>query len=221
MGSTKRVETNNLDHNERIHSGDIRPGDQCLFNVTGRHFLVRVLETDSATVRITFPGIDYPVEGMRAYLEFHDETGFYYYPAEILRGPMADQQGVLLSRPTELKRSTHRSSCRVATDLTVRVKDQVHVRRYDAALINISSGGALLQTEAPLDFSSTVEITLSLPGETSHLILGQVVHIIEPAPNAPASEQMIGIKFSNFDPVVEKSLTRYIWRRLQELYPQD
>ena len=221
MGSTKKVETESLDRDERIHSGEIRPGDPCLFNVTGRHFLVRILEADASLIRITFPGIDYPVDGMRANLEFHDETGFYYYSTEVVKGPSSDQQGVLLARPAELKRSTHRSSCRVATDLTVRVKDQVHVRRYDASLINISSGGALIQTEAPFDFSSTVEMTLSLPGETACTILGQVVHLIEAASNNPSSLQMIGIKFVTLAPEIEQSLTRFIWRRLQELYPQD
>ena len=221
MGSSKKVEAESLDRIERIHSGELRPGDPCLFNVTGRHFLVRILEVDASRIRITFPGIDYPVDGMRANLEFHDETGFYYYSTEVVKGPSSDLQGVLLSRPAELKRSTHRSSCRVATDLTVRVKDQVHVRRYDAALINLSSGGALIQTEAPFDFSSTIEMTLSLPGETACTILGQIVHLIEAAPNAPESHQMVGIKFITLDPDIEKSLTRYIWRRLQELYPQE
>lgn len=200
--------------------GGIQAGNRCLINVTGRHFLVEILDVGPDTIRVSFPGADYPIEGMRADIEFHDEAGFYYYSTEVLKGPTPQADGIVLLRPSQLRRSVHRSCCRVSTDLMVRAKDQVHVRRYDAVLVNISTGGALILTEAPFDFSTTVELTLSLPGEPSHTVLGQVVHVVD-APDNARGKQVFGIRFNDLEPEIELSLNRYIWRRLQEIYPQD
>lgn len=193
-------------------------GTRCLLNVMGGHFLVKILEVGKDTMRVSFPGKDYPVENVRVDLEFHDDTGFFYYSTEVVKGPSEIGDGVILRRPTKLQRNLHRESCRVTTDLTVQVKDQVHVRKYDAALIDISGGGALVESEAPFDFSTTVELTLSLPGEPTHVILGQVIHVPGHVGHERGPAQIFGIRFIDVDPEARRSISRYIWQRLQALY---
>jgi c-di-GMP-binding flagellar brake protein YcgR len=194
---------------------------ECLLNVAGRHFLVKILEVTVETVRVSFPARDYPVEGMRAYLEFHDDDGFYYYASQVLKGPTAKGDGLVLYRLSGLKRSMHRGSFRVPTDLTVQVRDQVHARKYNAALLNISAGGALIQTEAPFDFSTTIELTLSLPGEPTHMILSQVVHTSAGTAKGAPCAHHFGVRFVNIDRDAEQSVTRFVSTRLQDLYPAN
>jgi Tfp pilus assembly protein PilZ len=196
-------------------------GNECLLNVAGRHFLVKILEVTVETVRVSFPARDYPVEGMCAYLEFHDDDGFYYHSSQVLKGPSAKGDGLALHRLSELKRSTHRRSFRVPTDLTVQVRDRAHVRKYNAALLNVSAGGALIQTEALFDFSTTIELTLSLPGEPTHLILSQVVHTSAGTAKAAPGVHHFGVRFVNIDPDAEQSITRFVWKRLQDIYPAN
>jgi hypothetical protein len=139
----------------------------------------------------------------------------------VLAGPHTKDGGVLLSRPAELRRNLHRDSCRVPTDLTVQVKDQVHMRRYNAALKNISAGGTLIETEAPFDFSTTIEMTMSLPGESTCLVLCQVVNVVEsPSKHAPGGH-LYCTRFVGIDPDVHALITRFVWRRLRELYPSE
>ncbi len=198
----------------------VEQGAECLLNVIGRHFKVKVLEAGPDTFRVSFPGKDYPVEGMGAVIELHDEKGFYYLRTKVLEGPEVKGEGILLQRTGEIRRHLHRDRVRVPTDLIVQVKEQIHVRKYNADVINLSVGGAQIRTDAPFDFSSIVELTLSLPGEPACTALGQVVHAAEddqPRPNGP--HRFLGVRFIDLDPDAERSIARYIGQRLRELYP--
>lgn len=207
-----------MDHQPE-KSSRLQKGMAGLLNVTGQHFQVIILDVGPDTVRVTFPGKDYPIEGISATLELHDETGFFYYPLEVVQGPSNDSQGILLRQLPNARRNTHRASFRAPTDLTVRVKEQVHIRRYDAALVNISGGGALLRTEAPFDFSSLIEMTVSLPGERQWVILGQVIHIAESVSRDNVKNRFVGVRFLDLDPDVQDAIMGYVWQRMRELYP--
>jgi len=181
-------------------------------------FLVDILEVQPTSVRVSFPGMDYPVEGMNADMEFHDKYGVNAYETTVLEGPRSGVEGIRLAYPRRKKRERHRDWCRVPTDLTVQVKDQIHFRRYDAALINLSAGGALIRTDAPFDLDTTIEMFISLPGEPMHRVLGRVVHINRPESDANQGSIAIGIEFVSPDRKVVESIVKYIWRRLREMY---
>lgn len=198
---------------------EMRAGSSCLLNVLGQYFLVDVLEVGEDAIRVSFPGKDYPVIGMTVHLDVHDANGFDSYEAEVLEGPSRGDSGLVLTRPKESRRTQHRDACRVPTDLTVQVKDQVHVRRYDAALLNLSAGGALIETDAAFDFSTTLELTISLPGESLLRILGQVVHISDETSRATPGARLYGVRFVSMDQDVKHAVSRYAWYRLRELYP--
>jgi len=198
----------------------MRAGSTCLLNVIGQYFLVDLLEVGEDSLRVSFPGTDYPVPGMIVHLDFHDAEGYDSFEAEVLEGPVKEHAGLVLSKPKESRRTQHRDACRVPTDLTVQVKDQIHVRRYDAGLLNLSAGGALIQTDAPFDFSTTLELTMSLPGERLLRILGQVVHISnETRASSPIPQRLFGIRFVSLDSEVRRAISRYAWYRLREMYP--
>ncbi len=202
-------------------STQIAVGNRCLLNVMNRHFMAEIQEVNDDNIRVTFPGKDYPIPGMQVDMEFHDVSGFSYYRTSVFKGPSRGVEGIVLGRPRELKRFQHRESCRVGTDLTVQLKDQVHIRKYDAAVVNISSKGLLARSEAPLAFNATVEVTMSLPGEPSFTVLGQVVHTAGGLGGNEGPGTFFGIRFLDLEPDVENAVSRYIWRRLKELYPSQ
>ena len=199
----------------------LKAGVECMLHVTGRHFLAKILDVNNDVVHVSFPGKDYPIEGMRGALEFHDDEGFFYYAIQVVHGPVRKGSGIVLRRIAGLKRSKHRDACRVPTDLTVQVKDEAHVRRYNAALLNISGGGALVETEAPFDYSTTAELTISLPGEASHNIRCQVVDVLASCNSVHSTGHRYCLRFVEIEPDAEKCITRYVWERLHQLYPPE
>lgn len=194
-------------------STGIKVGASCLVSFMGKHYLVRILELDAKTMKLSFPGRDYPIEGLTVHLEFHDETGIDCYSTEVLGGPSTDSPTIIVQRPPERERHQHRAFWRVSTDLTVQIKDQVHIRRYDASVVNLSQGGALLRTDAPFELDNTVEMTLSLPGYPAHAIYGTVVHINTGASNRNGA--LIGVRFLNVEPPVSRNITDYIWSQMR------
>jgi Tfp pilus assembly protein PilZ len=194
-------------------------GNECMLHVAGRHFLVKVVEVKDDLLRVTFPGKDYPVKGMRGEIQLHDEEGFFYYPIAVVEGPVPKGSGILLRKMSELKRSRHRESCRVPTDLLVQVKDEAHVRHYNATLLNVSAGGAFVQTDAPFDYSTTAELSISLPGEATHTIRCQIVDVIPPCEGGHSVDRRFCLRFMEIDSEAEQCITRYVWERLQQMYP--
>lgn len=197
---------------------ELRVGNRCLLSMMGDFFLVEILAVDKENVQVTFPGSDYPIAGIPVEIQFHDTEGFRCYSSVCVEGPTAGRQGILLRKPQEGRRVLHRDSCRVPTDLTVQVKDQVHVRRYNAALVNLSAGGAFLTSDAPFDFHTSVEMTLSLPSEATLTLLCQVLHIGEPEGEHAPDQRFFGLRFVNPDHYARQSIERYIWQRLNDLY---
>ncbi|HIJ64407.1 MAG TPA: PilZ domain-containing protein [Candidatus Hydrogenedentes bacterium] len=197
---------------------DLQKGNSCFLCFAGRHFLVKVLDVDEETVRVSFSGKDYPIEGVYVDLQFHDEEGFTCYHTIVVEGP-GDGRAILLKRPAEAVRNQHRDCCRVSTDLTVQVRDQIHMRKYDAALLNLSTSGAFLCTQAPFDFTTTVEMTLSLPGQPLHTVLAQVMHVADSLDHRGDAERFLGVRFLETDALAGGPITKYIRQRLQELHP--
>jgi hypothetical protein len=200
---------------------DIRVGNQCLLKVMNQHFMVEILRVDGTAIETSFPGSDYPIAGMGVDLQFHDKHGFNSYQTTVFEGPQQTGNTLLLNAQVRSSRAQHRDSCRVPTDLTVQAKDQVHVRRYDAALRNLSAGGALLETIGPFELGTTLEITLSLPGEPTHGVLGRVVHASNDARRKEGGARLLGVRFVSPDAHVVQSIVRYIWNRLRDLYPPE
>lgn len=199
---------------------DLEAGEHCLLRVMNRHFWVRVETVYDTGLRTTFPGTDYPVPGMKVELEIHEESGYTAFVTEVLAGPFETGGGLLLKTPDEGVFHQHRGSIRVSTDLTVQVRDQVHVRHYSAAMVNLSGGGALLRTIAPLELGTTVEVAISLPGEQRSMVLGVVRHV-HSAPGSQPGERMIGVNFLPLDPAPARSIARFIYQRLVELAPNS
>ena len=197
---------------------DFRVGNTGLLSILNQRFLVTITEVDEDSFMTSFVGADYPLAGMWATLEFHDEEGANTYPVRVLAGPMELGGGVKWSRPQEMRRVQYRQRFRVSTDLTIQVKDQAHVRRYDAALINLSAGGALVRTKASLSFDAMVDVTLNLPEEPNHQVLARVVHINQLATGPNAGETLYGLSFHALSPPVQRSIQHYIQRRMAEMY---
>lgn len=201
-----------------VESEDIRVGNACLLSVMNQLFLVEILNVEPTSIRVSFPGMDYPVEGMAAGLEFHDKSGINTYQTVVLEGPRSGKEGILLQYPHKKIRERHRDWCRVSTDLTVQVKDQIHFRRYDASLVNLSAGGALIRTNAPFDLDTTIEMFISLPGEPMHHVLGRVVHVNRCEDMPTEAPRLFGIQFISPDRKIIESIIKYIWNRLREMY---
>lgn len=210
---------NQQDSQEPEVEPEITVGGNCLLTVTDRLFMVEIVEVNDETIRVSFPGIDYPVDGMLVELEFHDHTGFSVFQAKVITGPRRDGDGILLELPTVSRRQQHRESARIPTDLSAQIKDPAQADKFDGRILNLSTGGALIETEAKFNLGDTIEIIAHLPERPETILAARILYIPEPRETDQGVMNVYGTSFVSFEPGAGRALTRYIWDRLRELYP--
>jgi Tfp pilus assembly protein PilZ len=197
------------------------PGARCLIEVLDRRYLSTVLNVAEDRLRLTFPTLDFPIDGMYVILEFHDDDGFTTYETEVISGPHQVGDGLLVKCPPAEYRSRHRSAWRVPGDFSVQLKGHVHPRRHEAPVVNVSTGGLLVKTHADVDLGDNVDLRFSLPKVEEELIMvGHVVHCAAEDKGADHG-RLVGMQFVSPDPAHVDQIRAYIRRRLRTLYPSS
>lgn len=210
-----------LEHrsNQRNEDTLFVPGNRCLLLLMGQRYLVSIQQADENSVSVSFPIRDFPVEGMRVDLEFHDLEGYTRFESEVMVAPKALGDSLVLRRPPEVLRNYHRGSWRVPVDFKASVKGHVHPRRLSVPVINLSTGGMLLLTDAPLEVDDMLETKLPIPELEDEPFTCKVVHRADAAKSLGGLMQ-VGCSFVSPDPTSIKAISNYIMARLKELGPE-
>lgn len=200
---------------------NFRVGNRGLLILMGSRYLVAVLSVTEDTVVVSFPANDFPIDGMRVDLEFHDVGGYATYETEVLHGPREAGDGVVLRKPETIHLHRHRTSWRVPVDFKAELKDHVHPRVHEVPVINISAGGLLVRTMADLKMNDDVDITFTIPNGPRLKMVAQVMHVSLPPSGRAVPASIVGLQFVGVDPVVQQQIVAYTWRRVREIYPED
>lgn len=193
-------------------------GDKCLVIVAQQRFMVNVLAMDDESLHLSFPGIDYPVAGMSIEAEFHDDQGFSTFTLTVLRGPEKEGEGMLLEMPSGKQRILHRSSVRVPADLGARVRGPADVKYTDARVVNLSTGGALVETSAVFALGVLIELVVQLSDDASYNLQAEIVHVGHMEMGVEHG-YLYGVRVVEHAPGAGRAITQYVWRRLKELFP--
>lgn len=199
---------------------DIALGKELLMTVAGRNFLVEVVDLRSESLRVTFPGIDYPVQGMQVELEMHEPAGFSYYQTTVKKGPLKEGDGVVLEIPAPPRRSMHRDTFRVPTDLKGEVLGPGDDHWTRATVTNLSAGGAYIEMkDESYTEGTTVDLALLLPGDSRRVVQAQILHVVEPREENGQYYYAYGTRFTGYEPGAGREITQYIEGLLRDLYP--
>lgn len=190
------------------------PGTRAVLMTGGRRFLVALLSVQGDVLRVSFPMRDFPVEGMPAVLEFHEERGFAAYDCEVIATPreVGDGLRIRLMR-SEGAESRHRGAWRVDTSIPLTIKGHVHPRRHEGTAVNISAHGMRLTTQAFMEVGDNFDFSMALGEGKQHKGVGQVMHA---APtSAPDEARQYGVRFIGADPALTGAISRYVWRQVR------
>ena len=196
------------------------PGNRCLLLLMDQRYLITIQKADDDSLTVSFPIRDFPVEGMRVDLEFHDTEGYTRFASEVMVAPKAQGDSLVLRRPPELMRTYHRGSWRVPVDFKASVKGHVHPRRLNVPVINLSTGGVLLLTDAEMNAGDMMEIILPVSTLKNDPLTCKVVHRAD-AEQSLGGLVQVGCTFVSPDPTNIKAISDYILERLKELGPEN
>jgi c-di-GMP-binding flagellar brake protein YcgR len=182
-----------------------------------QRFLVSIQKVSDHQIEVSFPVRDFPVEGMRVDLEFHDLEGFTRFESEVLETPKETGDFLVLRRPPAFVRNYHRGSWRVPVAFKAEIKGHVHPRRLHVPVVNLSTGGLLLLTDGELAIDDMIEATLPIDALEGEKMTCKVVHRAEEA--EPSGLFQVGCAFVSPDPALLKAISTHIWNRIRELGP--
>lgn len=197
----------------------IEMGARLLMNVAGQHFMVQVTHLTDKEVRVTFPGIDYPVEGMLVALEVHDDKGFSRYQTRVIEGPRKEGDGVLLERTSIEYWQQHRDSYRIETNLEAKLQLDGQDGEDPGTVTNISTGGVLVDCERKFELNSLLKLRFVLPNGAAAALTVKVLHVGKPREVNSRTLYTYGTNYESYEPGTGHVVTNYIRDRLKELYP--
>jgi len=193
-------------------------GNRCLLLIMGQRFLVSIQKVTENTIELSFPVRDFPVEGMRVDLEFHDMEGFTRFESEVMVAPKELGDFLVVRRPPAFVRNYHRGSWRVPVDFKAQIKGHVHPRRLNMPVVNLSTGGILVLTDSEFEVDDMLEAALPIPELDGEKMTCKVVHRAAESQSPDGLVQM-GCSFVSPDPTALKAIAGYITTRLKELGP--
>ncbi len=195
------------------------PGNRCLLLLMGQRYLVSIQDVAEESVTVSFPIRDFPVEGMRVDIEFHDTEGYTRLESEVLVAPKEIGDGLVLRRTPEFLRTYHRGSWRVPVDFKASVKGHVHPRRLSVPVINLSTGGMLLLTDSEMTVGDMLEAMVPVPTVEKDPFTCEVIHRAD-ATHSLGGLVQVGCRFVSPDPTSVKAISNYILERLKDLGPE-
>jgi hypothetical protein len=197
----------------------LRRGERGFLRVMGNPFLVEILGVNGKEVWVSFPGADYPLDGMGAELEFHAETGYLLFHTHVVRGPRRD--GVVLERTESSEHRQHRRHWRIPTDTTVVLRPLHGQKQYTAIMDNLSAGGLLVRAYAEFPLSCVLDMQLPLDDGALHPMRGRVVFSEESGSFENSPRNRYGIHFAEVPPESRRALIWHLYRRMRKVYPQE
>ncbi len=195
----------------------ISSGSRGKLNVMGKRVGVEVLDVGDHGIRVSYPFADWPAEGISVELDLPSDQGIDRYRATVGYEPeTAYIAGLVLREPVRCEPDVvQRDHCRVPTDLTFHVKESPHPRQFDALVMNLSVGGALLRSELAVTPGHELAIDVSLPSRGVESIPARVVHAVSEQDRG--GERLFGVQFQNQDPETVSAISEYIDHRLQAM----
>ena len=202
-------------------SSDVAVGTQCLVKVTDRLFMVEITEVYDDAMRVTFPGYDYPIEGMILDLDFHDTDGIASYQAKVLEGPKKIGDGILLQKPVESRRMQHRDTARVPVRLDTKMAVKDSSEKHDAVIRNVSTTGAMIESLHLFERGALTDVSFEVPGvEAGEVsLVAEIMFVSKPEHTEAGDRYTYGTRFEGYAPGSGWAVTQYVWARLKELYP--
>jgi hypothetical protein len=183
---------------------------------------IEIADYSGKAVHVRFPGQGLIGGSPWCWLDFEVPGGLARYHTQICAATYDIQDGLLLVRVHGLDRIGIREFARVPVHLPVTLTTS-HGQTYEVMLVNVSSGGALIETdiEADIEFHLRDEVTVQLPLPAKlYTIGGQVVHV-EQTGLGRENRRRYGVRFVEVDRPFLRDLFDFIWLRLTELFPMN
>lgn len=209
---------------------DLRPGMRILVSPPGdalaAAFEATIRQVSASGVRISTPQREgealeaHPGQRLMLFLTLHGRT--YRFSTRVRLVDLELSDSLVLDTPSEVQQTERREFFRLVTRITPRLvaildDEGEEVERLKAQILDLSGGGAQLQTETPIPVGAKVRLAFDLEGEALEIdAIAEVRSHKAPASRAKKSFR-VHCQFSEIARTDVERIVRFIHREQVEM----
>ncbi len=192
--------------------GRFEKGSQCHMRINGRRIPAEVMDVRDRVIRMRCVEDGFAIEGRGIVVEFDEPRGTAaYFTRYLTSAPDAHTELVLL-RSANLNCDELRSFLRVPTEIGVTVTLDDSPAEFSAKLVNISSGGALLESDMLPELEYGERFKMRIAEDPAVSVLGEIVHFSN---DKAGAQPRFGVRFVDVDDDSVRALTWFVWKRVK------
>ncbi|MDZ4859773.1 MAG: PilZ domain-containing protein [Candidatus Hydrogenedentes bacterium] len=195
--------------------GCFEKGSQCHMRINGKRIPAEVLDVRDRVVRIRCAEDGFAPEGRGIVVEFDGPKGTAAYFTRFLTSAPDAHTELVLLRSANLNCDELRSFLRVPTEIKVTLMLDDSPAQFQAKLLNISSGGALMESETLPELEHGEQLKVQIADDPAVTVLGELVHF---STGKPASRPRFGVRFVEVDNDSVRTLTWFVWKRVKQFF---
>jgi hypothetical protein len=196
----------------------IQKGGKCYLRFAGQRVPAEIVDVCEQLIRLRCPEDGVPVRGKGLTIELDAGVGTAGFFAQVVTASPGNLHEIVLMRAPGLDRIELRGQLRVPASLKASLSNPQADGPAEADVINVSTGGMLIETDASLEVGDAVHLLITGEGQLSLEITGAVVHTYTHQPS-DRDRVRAGIRFLAPDAACQQSLSWYIWKRVEQVFP--
>ena len=148
-------------------------------------------------------------------VEFEGRGGNAAYFTRFLTAAPDDHKELILLRSANLNCDELRSFLRVPTEIAVTVTLEDSPAKFDARLLNISSGGALMESEMLPELEYGEKLQMQIVDDPGISVQSELIHFSN---GKSSSSIRVGVRFIDVDDASVRALTWFVWKRVKMFF---
>ncbi|QGT99186.1 hypothetical protein SYNTR_0593 [Candidatus Syntrophocurvum alkaliphilum] len=122
---------------------------------------------------------------------------------------------LIIKKPTNFKKIQRREYVRLPVMLNIKIFDQRGEDFSDGTTVDISAGGALINTKASLEESDIVKIQIELPNRTPVLCKAKVIRLLE-KPRTKGETCKVALEYHDISQSDRDKIFNFIFEKQRE-----
>lgn len=190
----------------------IAKGAKCALRIDGRRYPAEVVDVRERVLRLRCLEDGFDIQARGIVVEFDGPKGTAAYFTRYLTSAPDSHTELVLLRSASLNCDELRSFLRVPTEIGVVVTLSDSAARFQAQLLNISSGGALIESDSLPEVEYGERLRLEIAEDPAISVSGDLVHFSN---GKAASRPRFGVRFVDMDNESVRALTWFVWKRVK------
>ncbi|NUM54216.1 MAG: PilZ domain-containing protein [Candidatus Hydrogenedentes bacterium] len=190
-------------------------GKKCALRIDGKRYAAELLDVRDRVLRMRCLEDGFSMDSRGIVVELDGPQGIAAYFTRFLTSAPDNHTELVLLRSANLNCDELRSFLRVPTEIAVTVALEDSPAQFGAKLLNISSGGALMESDTLPEMEYGERIRLQIADEPAISVKGELVHFSN---GKPSSSLRIGVRFIDVDDASVRALTWFVWKRVKMFF---